>query len=119
MSFSKTLPTGQVIDGIPDGTTEEQIKQYAIGSGLATEEDYNIDQATKADYISTVTETGGAVAGALYGASLGTAFGPVGSVVGGLLGGAVGAGTGYFSGELANHMLRTETSTLTQQRKNH
>lgn len=101
MSFSKTLPTGQVIDGIPDGTTEEQIKQYAIGSGLATEEDYNIDQATKADYISTVTETGGAVAGALYGASLGTAFGPVGTVVGGLLGGAVGAGTGYFSGELA------------------
>ena len=101
MAFSRTLPNGQIIDGIPDGTSEEQIRAYALKNGLATEADFNLDQKTKADYISTLTETGGAVGGAIYGASLGSAVGPVGTFVGGLVGGAVGAGVGYFSGELA------------------
>lgn len=113
MAFSRTLPNGQILDGIPDGTSEAQIRQYAIGSGLATEQDFNVNQATKADYISTVTETGGAVAGALYGASLGTTFGPVGTFVGGLLGGAVGAGTGYFGGELAESYVEDRDFDLT------
>jgi len=35
-----TLPNGQVIEGVPDGTTKDQIKIKAISSGLATEADF-------------------------------------------------------------------------------
>ncbi|HHL2498124.1 TPA: lytic transglycosylase domain-containing protein [Yersinia enterocolitica] len=35
-----TLPNGRVIQGVPDGTTKEQVMQKAISSGLATPEDF-------------------------------------------------------------------------------
>lgn len=36
------LPNGTVIQGVPEGTTKEQIMQKAISSGLATEQDFGI-----------------------------------------------------------------------------
>ena len=35
-----TLPNGQVISGVPEGTTKEQVMQKAIAGGLATEADF-------------------------------------------------------------------------------
>ena len=35
-----TLPNGQIISGVPEGTTKEQVRQKAIASGLATEADF-------------------------------------------------------------------------------
>jgi hypothetical protein len=35
-----TLPNGQVISGIPEGTTKEQVMQKAISAGLAVESDF-------------------------------------------------------------------------------
>lgn len=35
-----TLPNGQVITGVPDGATKEEVKRKAISSGLATEADF-------------------------------------------------------------------------------
>lgn len=35
-----TLPNGKVINGVPEGTTKEQIKAKAIASGIATAEDF-------------------------------------------------------------------------------
>ena len=97
----RTLPSGQVIRGVPDSFTNAQLKEYAIANGLATQEDYNRDVKTNADYFSLVGEiggsVGGAIAGAKYGASVGTAVSPF---FGTLIGGGIGAATGYFAGEL-------------------
>lgn len=35
-----TLPNGRVIQGVPEGTTKEQIKQKAIAAGIATEQEF-------------------------------------------------------------------------------
>jgi len=35
-----TLPSGVVINGVPDGTSKEEIKRKAIAAGLATEQDF-------------------------------------------------------------------------------
>ena len=94
---SRTLPNGQIIEGIPPSYTNEQLKAYALHNGLATEADYNVDQDTAADYLSLAGEIGGATAGAMYGASLGSAVFPG---FGTLAGGAIGAGLGYFLGEV-------------------
>lgn len=39
------LPNGTVIEGVPEGTTKEQIMQKAISAGLATAEDFGIQEA--------------------------------------------------------------------------
>ena len=39
-----TLPNGQVIRGIPEGTTKDVIMQKAISSGLAKESDFPAPQ---------------------------------------------------------------------------
>lgn len=97
----RTLPNGQVLEGVPDNYTNEQLKDYAIFNGLVTEEDYNRDAKSTADYFSLVGEiggsVGGAIAGAKYGASVGTAVSPF---FGTLIGGFAGAATGYFAGEV-------------------
>lgn len=97
----RTLPNGQVVRNVPDDYTNAQLKQYALQKGLATEEDYNIDLQTNADYLSLAGEiggsVGGAIAGATYGASVGTAVNPF---FGTIIGGAIGAGVGYLAGEI-------------------
>jgi hypothetical protein len=92
----RKLPNGRVLEGVPDNVTNEDIKLYAIATGLATEEDYNQDVETSADYLSLLGELGGGMGGAYLGATYGMAAGPVGA----LIGGALGAGVGYFAGEL-------------------
>lgn len=37
------LPSGLVIEGIPEGTSKEEIKRKAIASGLATEADFGVE----------------------------------------------------------------------------
>jgi hypothetical protein len=37
-----TLPNGRVIEGVPEGTTKQQIMQKAIASGIATEADFGV-----------------------------------------------------------------------------
>ncbi len=83
----RTLPNGRILSGVPDDLTNEELKQYALVTGAATEEDYNRDLETSADYLSLVGEVGGAIAGATYGASIGTALLPgFGTVIGGAVG---------------------------------
>lgn len=107
----RTLPNGRILSGVPDDLTNEELKQYALVTGAATEEDYNRDLETNADYLSLVGEVGGAVAGASYGASIGTALLPG---FGTVLGGAVGAGLGYFAGELAESYVEDRDFNLEQ-----
>lgn len=40
MPFNVELPNGQVIEGIPDGTTKEEIRLKAINAGIAQESDF-------------------------------------------------------------------------------
>lgn len=37
-----TLPNGRVIEGVPEGTTKQQIMQKAIAAGIATEADFGM-----------------------------------------------------------------------------
>jgi hypothetical protein len=94
------LPNGTVIQGIPEGTSKEEIQKKAIASGLAKESDF----ATKAgergalDFLDVGTGLGGALAGAAAGTAI---AGPVGTVVGGIIGGAAGT----FGGEVAEDVI--------------
>mgnify|MGYP003624548135 FL=1 len=92
----RKLPNGQIVTGVPDDFSSNDLKMYALQEGLATEEDYNKDYNTNADYLSLIGELGGGLGGAYAGAAYGTAFGPLGT----LTGGAIGAGVGYFLGEV-------------------
>ncbi|WP_372809439.1 MULTISPECIES: hypothetical protein [Gammaproteobacteria] len=48
-----TLPNGKVIEGVPEGTTKEQIKAKAIAGGLATAEDFgDLPSAPQAEPVS-------------------------------------------------------------------
>jgi hypothetical protein len=110
----RTLPNGRVIRGVPDNYTNAQLKEYAIANGLATEEDYNRDMQTSADYLSLIGEIGGATAGALYGASIGSAVPFLGTIIGG----AIGAGLGYFAGEIAESYVEDRDFDLEQETAN-
>lgn len=58
-----TLPSGQVITGIPDGTTKEQIMQKAISSGMATSEDFGVKPQGIGKNILGGIETAGVMLG--------------------------------------------------------
>ncbi len=98
----RTLPNGRKVLGLPDDMTFEQIKEWAIRTGAASEEDYNnFDRKTKADYASLGGSIAGGVAGSMVGAFYGSAIPIVGTAIGGLIGGALGTAAGYFGGEAA------------------
>lgn len=95
-----TLPNGVVIQGVPDGTSKEEVKRKAIEKGLATEADFAAKAGDRGalDFLDVGTGLGGALAGA----AAGTAILPgVGTVVGGILGGAAGT----FGGEVAEDVI--------------
>ncbi len=48
------LPNGTVIDGIPEGTSKEDIKIKAISSGLAQESDFGVVPETAAPPVSNI-----------------------------------------------------------------
>ena len=54
-----TLPNGKVIKGVPKGTSKDEIAQKAISSGLATYEDFGMQEPQKYD-LESMTEIGGA-----------------------------------------------------------
>jgi len=41
------LPNGTIIEGVPEGTTKDQIMQKAISAGLATAEDFGVQASTE------------------------------------------------------------------------
>ena len=110
----KTLPNGRVIRGVPDNISPEDLREYAIMTGAATEADYNRDQETKADYLSLVGELGGGIGGAMIGASIGSAIPVVGTAIGGLVGGAIGTAAGYFGGEAVESFVEDRDFDVSQ-----
>jgi len=58
-----TLPNGKVIQGVPEGTTKEQIMQKAIASGLATQQDFG-QPANQPEVSQSVSVPRGLIAGA-------------------------------------------------------
>ena len=48
-----TLPNGKVIEGVPDGTSKDEIAMKAISAGLATREDFGMQPEIDT---STLTE---------------------------------------------------------------
>lgn len=63
-----TLPNGTVIQGIPEGTTKEQVMQKAIAAGLAKQEDFQPAQSAQQptsfadDALQGVAEAGRSIA---------------------------------------------------------
>jgi len=108
------LPNGKTLTGLPEGITDEKIKQFAITKGYATENDYllrDYDQQSNADLLSLGSEISGSIVGSIVGgmaagALAGSVVPGAGTLVGGLVGaagaiagGGLGAGTGRFIGE--------------------
>ena len=93
-----TLPNGQVIEGVPDGTSKDEIMRKAISSGIATAEDFGGGQ--EKGFVDSVTS------GLLdvYRGATGTKE-TVKAIGSGLAGSAVsgltGAGTAVLAGQEA------------------
>jgi hypothetical protein len=105
------LPNGRTIQGLSEGYTPEEIKNYALAKGFATEEEYNKNQKTVADLLPLAGEVSGGVAGAIYGAALGTAFLPVaGTALGGLIGGALGTFAGSTAGQYGEAAIENRSA---------
>tara|TARA_R110000782_G_C14808215_1_gene412522 strand:+ start:910 stop:3087 length:2178 start_codon:yes stop_codon:yes gene_type:complete len=97
--MDKTLPNGQIVTGVPESYTDADLKSYAISKGLATQEDYNVNTETGADWLNLGGELTGGVGGALAGAKVGVLFGPMGAALGGIAGGALGTFLGSAAGQ--------------------
>lgn len=106
----RRVPNGTTITGVPVNYSQEDFRAYAIAKGLATEEEYNKDYETAADYLSLAGEVGGGLGGAYLGAAYGSAAGPVGILVGG----AIGAGVGYFLGEVGESYVEDRDFDVSQ-----
>lgn len=65
-----TLPNGKVIEGVPEGTTKEQIKAKAIAGGLATPADFG-DMPPTPMVDDSISPFGAALSSAGQGLSLG------------------------------------------------
>ena len=120
------LPNGTIIEGVPEGTTKEQIAQKAIAAGLASPEDFNLPKTSQTtpqqpqmtidpsllgflgyaadesgQWLKQNLDMPGGVAGAIAGAKLGAPLGPAGVAGGSIAGGAAGT----FLGSLASDAL--------------
>jgi hypothetical protein len=116
-----TLPNGYVIEGIPDGTTREQVREMSLKQGTATEEEWDewAPELTPwttdvSNWMSENAEIPAGVGGAVGLGLLGTAVaGPVGGVVGAIVGGMTGsAGGSLLSDHLAGEDLDYGTAAL-------
>lgn len=118
-TMSVTLPNGTVIEGIPTGTSKEDIKAKAIAKGLATEQDfsgapaeeesgYSVDDFKQAglNVISDLGAMGGGLYGAAQGAVIGSTIPVVGTAIGALVGGAIGAFGGTIGGDVIEQYLK-------------
>lgn len=113
-----TLPNGQVISGVPEDVTQEELMQMAINAGIATPEDFgrmDAQEFAQQNITPMLPEIGG-MAGALAGAKMGLAAGAAGgsiipgagTVVGGLAGSAIGAFAGAGIGETLRQYFKEE-----------
>tara|TARA_R110000744_G_scaffold214944_2_gene333789 strand:+ start:1620 stop:3803 length:2184 start_codon:yes stop_codon:yes gene_type:complete len=98
--MDRTLPNGRTIKNVPESYSDSDVKQYAISKGLATQEDYNVNTETGADWLNIGGEIAGGVGGAIAGAKVGVLVGgPIGAALGGIAGGALGTFIGSASGQ--------------------
>jgi len=97
--MDRTLPNGRTIKNVPESYSDSDIKKYAISKGLATQEDYNVNTETGADWLNIGGEITGGVGGAIAGAQLGAFAGPLGAALGGIAGGALGTFIGSAAGQ--------------------
>jgi hypothetical protein len=105
-TFNVELPDGTILEGIPLGTTKEQIIEKLKARGMAvpgedltSKEEPQVNwqdkfaQAQKGRYY----DVAGGVAGGVGGGAVGSAGGPVGMAVGGVTGGALGSAAGAYA----------------------
>lgn len=112
-----TLPNGVVIEDVPETATKEEIKQKAIKSGLAKEEDFapapqptgEVKSVLNPEYVRReraplgLQEIGGMLGG-VTGGIFGSVLGPVGAIGGS----ALGAGLGGALGEAGEQLSKKE-----------
>lgn len=116
-----TLPNGVVIQGIPEGTSEEDIMRYAQHNGLLGQMDAQevasqpvdtsfLDDVQQAavDLLPEAGGMAGAVAGAKLGAASGSLFGPAGAAGGALIGSAIGAFSFSGAAESLRQLIEKE-----------
>lgn len=116
MSYNQTLPNENILKGVQDDATREEIREFSIETGQATSEEWEqwAPELTPASEKamgmlksvgSAIAENGevvGGLAGAATGAMAGSLFGPVGTVVGGVVGGATGSSGGSLASDVYN-----------------
>lgn len=112
-----TLPNGTVIEDVPEGTSQEILKDLAITSGYATAEDFAEPepapaepQAPEPSWLDKNMDVPLGMGGGIVGTVLGAPFGPPGMFVGGAIGGAAGT----FAGSLISDDLSGEDREYAQ-----
>src|SRR5210317_2016669 len=111
-----TLPNGNILKDVPEGTEEAQVQAAAIQLGLATAQDFGVVSAPAenlpwymdvGNFFKENAEIPGGLGGAAAGAGAGFLVGgPVGALVGSIVGGAAGsAGGSLLSDDLAGEEL--------------
>lgn len=104
---SVRLPNGLVIEGIPRGTSVEEIRRVAIDSGQAFPSDFPSEAGASTtpaperpwfektgDFLGNNMEIPLGIGGSIAGGIAGAPLGPAGAITGAVIGGAVGSGGG-------------------------
>jgi len=101
-----TLPNGKTLKGLDKGYSPDEIRQIALEGGYATDQDYQKNMETGADWATFTGELTGGVGGAIAGGMAGSAILPgPGTFLGGLIGGAAGTFMGSMAGQTAEASL--------------
>lgn len=101
------LPNGNPIT-VPEDATEEMIREYAIGVGLAEPEDFDTGFSVSGfikENLDIPLGLGGAAAGFGVGAALGSAVPVVGTAIGGIAGGILGGALGTGAGVVMSDVI--------------
>ena len=123
-TFEQAFPdradgTSRILQGIPTGTSKEDIRDLSIERGIATPEEWEqwapelTPFTTKAmNWMKENAEVPAGLGGAAMGAVAGIPFGPAGVVVGSIAGGATGSASGsLLSDHLAGEDLDYATAS--------
>ena len=112
-----TLPNGQLIENVPVGTSQDELKRKLIESGKVTEDAFVVKaespEQVKTDlpwykdvyyFVRNNLDIPASIYGGVKGAKYGSQFGPKGAVGFGLLGSGIGA----FGGDVTSSFLNPE-----------
>jgi|DEB0MinimDraft_6_1074348.scaffolds.fasta_scaffold04226_6 hypothetical protein len=112
-----TLPNGQLIENVPVGTSQDELKRKLIESGRVTEDAFVVqpktDKTEKPDlpwykdvyyFVKNNLDIPASMYGGVKGAKFGSRFGPKGAAVFGVL----GSGMGAFGGDVTSSFLNPE-----------